>query len=191
MKLNLLCLFSSLTYCEPRGEQEQKRSKRVGGKSLTSAWMFGTDPLEPFSAMAQLELFGELGPEPGALLHIEDTETHRFQQSHFSCIGRKYRWWFHNILWLTEPILMHQQDVKLFPSSKLFYINSTEVTQYPRVHYLCLKIFTLVMWRQRSVIHSPFKHTSGADIVSELHLPYKLSVLWSWMQTYTKPFYFY
>lgn len=56
--------------------REQKRGKRVGGKSLTSAWMFGTDPLEPFSAMAQLELFGELGPEPGALLHIEDTETH-------------------------------------------------------------------------------------------------------------------
>lgn len=78
----IYCLFSSLTFCEPRGVQEQKRSKRVGGKSLTSAWMFGTDPLEPFSAMAQLELFGELGPEPGALLHIEDTETHTDFNNH-------------------------------------------------------------------------------------------------------------
>lgn len=60
-----------------QGECKNKREANVsGGKSLTSAWMFGTDPLEPFSAMAQLELFGELGPEPGALLHIEDTETH-------------------------------------------------------------------------------------------------------------------
>lgn len=40
---------------------------------LTSAWIFGTEPLEPFSAMALLELLGELGPEPGALLHMEET----------------------------------------------------------------------------------------------------------------------
>lgn len=35
--------------------------------------MLGTDPVSPFSVMALLELFGELGPDPGALLHIEDT----------------------------------------------------------------------------------------------------------------------
>ena len=39
--------------------------------------MLGTDPPEPFSAMAVLELLGELGPEPGALLHMDDTaQTH-------------------------------------------------------------------------------------------------------------------
>lgn len=39
----------------------------------TSAWMLGTEPVKPFSAMALWELLGELGPEPGALLHTEDT----------------------------------------------------------------------------------------------------------------------
>lgn len=35
--------------------------------------MLGTEPVKPFSAMALWELLGELGPEPGALLHTEDT----------------------------------------------------------------------------------------------------------------------
>lgn len=34
--------------------------------------MLGTDPVLPLE-MAVLELLGLLGPEPGALLHIEDT----------------------------------------------------------------------------------------------------------------------
>lgn len=31
--------------------------------------MLGTEPVKPFSAMVLWELLGELGPEPGALLH--------------------------------------------------------------------------------------------------------------------------
>lgn len=35
--------------------------------------MLGTEPVKPFSAMVLWELLGELGPEPGALLHSDDT----------------------------------------------------------------------------------------------------------------------
>lgn len=35
--------------------------------------MLGTEPVKPFSAMVLWELLGELGPEPGALLHTDDT----------------------------------------------------------------------------------------------------------------------
>lgn len=38
----------------------------------TSVCMFGTEPVLPF-AMAELELLGLLGPEPGALLQRDDT----------------------------------------------------------------------------------------------------------------------
>lgn len=40
----------------------------------TSVCMLGTDPVLPL-AMAVLELFGLLGPEPGALLQREETRT--------------------------------------------------------------------------------------------------------------------
>lgn len=48
----------------------------------TSVCMFGTDPVLPL-AMAELELLGLLGPEPGALLQREETEgeTHRETES--------------------------------------------------------------------------------------------------------------
>lgn len=39
----------------------------------TSVGMLGTEPVKPFSAMVLWELLGELGPEPGALLHTDDT----------------------------------------------------------------------------------------------------------------------
>lgn len=42
-------------------------------QSCTSVGMLGTEPVKPFSAMALWELLGELGPEPGALLHTDDT----------------------------------------------------------------------------------------------------------------------
>ena len=42
-------------------------------RAHTSAWMLGTEPVKPFSAMAQWELLGELGPEHGALLHTAVT----------------------------------------------------------------------------------------------------------------------
>lgn len=35
----------------------------------------GTEPVVPFSAGILFELFGELGPDPGALLQTEETET--------------------------------------------------------------------------------------------------------------------
>lgn len=35
--------------------------------------MLGTEPVKPFSAIVLWELLGELGPEPGALLHTEGT----------------------------------------------------------------------------------------------------------------------
>lgn len=35
--------------------------------------MLGTEPVKPFSAMVLWELLGELGPEPGALLHTDET----------------------------------------------------------------------------------------------------------------------
>lgn len=38
----------------------------------TSVCMFGTDPVLPL-AIAELELLGLLGPEPGALLQSEET----------------------------------------------------------------------------------------------------------------------
>lgn len=42
----------------------------------TSAWILVTDPAIPFSVLMLLELlFGELGPDPGALLHAE-SEKH-------------------------------------------------------------------------------------------------------------------
>lgn len=42
--------------------------------SGTSVGMLGTEPVKPFSAMVPpWELLGELGPEPGALLHTDDT----------------------------------------------------------------------------------------------------------------------
>lgn len=43
------------------------------GQSCTSVGMLGTEPVKPFSAMVLWELLGELGPEPGALLHTDDT----------------------------------------------------------------------------------------------------------------------
>lgn len=43
---------------------------------VTSVCMFGTEPVLPF-AMAELELLGLLGPEPGALLQRDDTARHR------------------------------------------------------------------------------------------------------------------
>lgn len=45
----------------------------------TSVWMLGTDPVLPFD-MAVLELLGLLGPEPGALLHMEETGPHRHRK---------------------------------------------------------------------------------------------------------------
>lgn len=39
---------------------------------FTSVWMLGTDPVLPL-AIAELELLGLLGPEPGALLQREET----------------------------------------------------------------------------------------------------------------------
>lgn len=42
-------------------------------QSCTSVGMLGTEPVKPFSAMVLWELLGELGPEPGALLHTDDT----------------------------------------------------------------------------------------------------------------------
>lgn len=42
----------------------------------TSAWILVTDPAIPFSVLMLLELlFGELGPDPGALLHAESKNT--------------------------------------------------------------------------------------------------------------------
>lgn len=38
-------------------------------QACTSVGMLGTEPVKPFSAMVLWELLGELGPEPGALLH--------------------------------------------------------------------------------------------------------------------------
>lgn len=45
----------------------------TGGLTCTSVGMLGTEPVKPFSAMVPCELLGELGPEPGALLHTDDT----------------------------------------------------------------------------------------------------------------------
>lgn len=42
-------------------------------QACTSVGMLGTEPVKPFSAMVLWELLGELGPEPGALLHTDDT----------------------------------------------------------------------------------------------------------------------
>lgn len=42
----------------------------------TSVCIFGTEPVLPF-AMAELELLGLLGPEPGALLQRDDTGRDR------------------------------------------------------------------------------------------------------------------
>lgn len=55
------------------GQPQQPKAQHHFSVSLTSVWIFGTEPVSPFSVMALLELFGELGPDPGALLHIEDT----------------------------------------------------------------------------------------------------------------------
>lgn len=41
-------------------------------QACTSVGMLGTEPVKPFSAMVLWELLGELGPEPGALLHTDD-----------------------------------------------------------------------------------------------------------------------
>lgn len=51
------------------------KNQREGGL-CTSAWILVTDPAIPFSVLMLLELlFGELGPDPGALLHAE-SEKH-------------------------------------------------------------------------------------------------------------------
>ena len=42
-------------------------------QACTSVGMLGAEPVKPFSAMVLCELLGELGPEPGALLHTDDT----------------------------------------------------------------------------------------------------------------------
>lgn len=51
----------------------------------TSVCMFGTEPVLPF-AMAELELLGLLGPEPGALLQSDDTGRDEQQRRH---MGRR------------------------------------------------------------------------------------------------------
>lgn len=51
------------------------KNQREGGL-FTSAWILVTDPAIPFSVLMLLELLlGELGPDPGALLHAE-SEKH-------------------------------------------------------------------------------------------------------------------
>lgn len=73
-------LSTQLDQKEPNSSFQRKASASVLptpppglGQSCTSVGMLGTEPVKPFSAMVLWELLGELGPEPGALLHTDDT----------------------------------------------------------------------------------------------------------------------
>lgn len=55
------------------GVKEQPCPAPLPWQPCTSVGMLGTEPVKPFSAMVLWELLGELGPEPGALLHTDDT----------------------------------------------------------------------------------------------------------------------
>lgn len=48
---------------------------------LTSVCILGTDPVLPL-AIAELELLGLLGPDPGALLHSEETGQEKTANKH-------------------------------------------------------------------------------------------------------------
>lgn len=73
-------LSTQLDQKEPNSSFQKKASTSVPptpppglSESCTSVGMLGTEPVKPFSAMVLWELLGELGPEPGALLHTDDT----------------------------------------------------------------------------------------------------------------------
>lgn len=56
-----------------QGKQSSVARPPSPQQACTSVGMLGTEPVKPFSAMVLWELLGELGPEPGALLHTDDT----------------------------------------------------------------------------------------------------------------------
>ena len=68
-------LQSCPTLCDPMDCRQEAALAHPPSPwwACTSVGMLGTEPVKPFSAMVLWELLGELGPEPGALLHTADT----------------------------------------------------------------------------------------------------------------------
>lgn len=66
-------LLGTLSQTERTGQEATLAHPPSPWWACTSVGMLGTEPVKPFSAMVLWELLGELGPEPGALLHTADT----------------------------------------------------------------------------------------------------------------------
>lgn len=66
-------LLGTLSQTDRTGQEAALAHPLSPWWACTSVGMLGTEPVKPFSAMVLWELLGELGPEPGALLHTADT----------------------------------------------------------------------------------------------------------------------
>lgn len=66
-------LLGTLSQTDHTGQEAALAHPPSPWWACTSVGMLGTEPVKPFSAMVLWELLGELGPEPGALLHTADT----------------------------------------------------------------------------------------------------------------------